>query len=148
MRGRAFSSAARGSRSLPLPPQIRGSPLLPRRSCLSPRLEGARRAAAGGRGPVPGRALLLTPLPFSPPVEPPELQHHVIRDLPGRGGLEASCFLLGRAHRLPAPRGRGFKPKKIPLWLFLLCFFFFFILREVIFYSDFILKEKHKRKKK
>lgn len=42
--------------------------------------------------------------------------------------------------------GWGLKPKKnTPLVFFLLCFFF---LREVIFYSDFILKEKHKQKKK
>lgn len=50
------------------------------------------------------------------------------------------------AHPLPAPQGRGLEAKeKYPFGFFLLCFFF---LREVIFYSGFILKEEHKQKKK
>lgn len=85
----------------------------------------------------------------SPDPEPPELQHHVIWHLPGRGG--------GRGHLLPlqlmciscsAPYGSRPEAKEkliCCLWFF---FFYFFFLREVIFYSDFILKEKHKPKKK
>lgn len=49
----------------------------------------------------------------------------------------------------PTPHlmGGGLKPKKnTPL--FFSSMFCFFFLREVIFYSGFILKEKHKQKKK
>lgn len=50
------------------------------------------------------------------------------------------------AHPLPARHGMGVEVKeKYPFGFFSSVFFF---LREVIFYSDFILKEKHKQKKK
>lgn len=94
-----------------------------------------------------GPATVLTPLPsFSSLLEPPELQHHVTWDLPGRGG--------GRGRLLPphlmpsscsAPCGSRPEAKEnlFPAFgFFLLCFF----LREVIFYSGFILKEKREQK--
>lgn len=63
-------------------------------------------------------------------------------------GAEAPCFLL--TSRPPPPcsvTGEGLKPKKnTPLVFF--SYMFCFFLREVIFYSGFILKEKHKQKKK
>lgn len=96
---------------------------------------------------------LLPPGQLQPPdPERPELQHHVIWDPPGRGG--------GRGHLLPphlmptpcpAPRGSRLEAKeKYPFGIFspVFCFCFLFFLREVIFYSGFILKEKHKPKKK
>lgn len=116
-------------------------------SCLSPRLEGRDRAGGQGWGGHRARHCCSHRSPLSFLLEPPELQHHVIWDLPGRGGggglLLPPCLMPTPC---PAPHGRGLKAKeKYPFGFFLLCFFF---LREVIFYSGFILKEKEKPKKK
>lgn len=64
-----------------------------------------------------------------------------------RWGRRPRASSSPHAHPLPACHGRGVEAKeKYPFGFFLLRFVFF--LREVIFYSVFILKEKHKQKKK
>jgi hypothetical protein len=94
-----------------------------------------------------GPATAAHTLPLFSLLEPPELQHHVIWDLPGRG--QGGGHLLPPHLMLtpcPTPHGSRLEAKeKHPLRFFLLYFFF---LREVILYSGFILKEKHKQKKK
>lgn len=85
--------------------------------------------------------------PLSSLLEPPELQHHVTWDLPGRGGGGGPCFFLTSCPPLPCASREGVRSqRKIPLYFFFYVLFFVF-LREVIFYSGFIPKEKHKPKK-
>ena len=150
MGGEAFSSAARGSGSLlPSAPDPRQSAPASCPSRLSPRLEGGGGAGGTGRasGGVPPPHRGSHPSPLSSLSEPPELQHHVIWDLPGPG---EGGDLLSPPHLMatprPAPQGRGLEAKEnTPL---VLSSMFRFFLRELIFYSGFILKERHKQKKK
>uniref|UniRef100_A0AC11BX48 Lamin A/C n=1 Tax=Ovis aries TaxID=9940 RepID=A0AC11BX48_SHEEP len=94
----------------------------------------------------PGHPLLPPGQLQTPNPEPPELQHHVTWDLPGRGGGGGPCFFLTSCPPLPCASREGVRSqRKIPLYFFFYVLFFVF-LREVIFYSGFIPKEKHKPK--
>ena len=127
--GRAFSSAARGSGSLlPAAQDLRGLLLLRPacHSCLSPRLEGRGGAGLRGEGRVRPSAATHTSPALSSLLEPPELQHHVTWDLPGRGGGRGPCSFLTSCLPLPC-RGKGFEAKEKYPFIFssMFCFLFF-----------------------
>ena len=111
-------------------------------------MEGRGGAGLRGEGRVrPSTATHTSPC-LSSLLEPPELQHHVTWDLPGRGGGGGPRFFLTSCPPLPCTSREGVRSqRKIPLCFFFYVLFFVF-LREVIFYSGFIPKEKHKPKKK
>lgn len=92
--------------SSPQPQVLDGSAPASCPSCLSPRLEGRSRAGSGeGLGPQAAAHITLSPLPSLS--GPPELPHHVIRDLPGRARVEAACLLLTSCPPLPCTSWEG-----------------------------------------
>ena len=110
-------------------------------------MEGRGGAGLRGEGRVRPSTATHTSPRLSSLLEPPELQHHVTWDLPGRGGGGGPCFFLTSCPPLPCTSREGVRSqRKIPLCFFFYVLFFVF-LREVIFYSGFIPKEKHKPKK-
>lgn len=150
MGGEAFSSAARGSGSLlpsaPGPRRSVGSCVLPLLSEPQTRGQGQGWGPGRAMGPKPPLTSLSLPSLLSLRAPRTAASCNLGPARPGEGG---GCLLP--PHLMPTPAlhlvGGGLKPKKIPLWFFLLCFVFFF-LREVIFYSGFILKKNTSKKKK
>lgn len=65
-----------------------------------------------------------------------------------RWGQKPLASSSPHAHPLPARHRRGVEAKEKYPFGFFFSYMFCFFLREVIFYSGFILKEKHKQKKK